>query len=73
MLNSMLNITLEKETDLSSRIILIGYCDNEEGLNGIKNTLSQHIDLNSDNVYFVNIGAVVASHSGPTIVGVATL
>lgn len=72
-LNSMLNITLEKETDLSSRIILIGYCDNEEGLNGIKNTLSQHIDLNSDNVYFVNIGAVVASHSGPTIVGVATL
>lgn len=71
--NSMLNITLEKETDLSNRIILIGYCDNEEGLDGIKNTLSQYVDLNSDNVHFVNIGAIIASHSGPSIVGVATL
>lgn len=71
--NTLLNITLEKEKPLSDRIVLIGYCDNEEGLDGLKNTLSQYIDLNSENVHFVNIGVVVSSHSGPSIVGVATL
>lgn len=71
--SSMMSVTLEKESELKDRIILIGYCDNKKDLEGFKSTLEHHIDLNSENVYFVKIGAGISSHSGPSIVGIGTL
>ena len=71
--NSLMDVTLEKGKDLKDRIIVVGYCDNTSGLEGLKNALSQHVDLNSPNIYFINIGAVVTAHSGPSIVGITTI
>lgn len=70
---SLMNVTLENKKDLKDRLIMVGYCDNLTGLEGLKSILSQHIDLNSSNIYFVNIGAGIASHSGPSIIGIATI
>lgn len=71
--SSMMNLTLEKDTNLEDRIILIGYCDNEVDLEGFKTKLSDYIDLNSNNIHLVKIGAGISSHSGPSIIGIATL
>lgn len=71
--SSMIDVTLEKETELKDRIIIIGYCDNTKDLEGFKSALSNHVDLNLENIHIVNIGAGVSSHSGPSIIGIATL
>lgn len=71
--STMMDITLKKKIDLKNRIIIVGYCDNETGLEGLKSILNQSIDLNSENIHFVNIGAGIASHAGPSIVALATL
>lgn len=71
--SSMIDFTLKKKTALKDRIILIGYCDNTKDLEGFKTALSNHVDLNLENIHTVKIGAGVSSHSGPSIIGIATL
>lgn len=71
--SSMIDFTLKKKTALKDRIILIGYCDNTKDLEGFKTVLANHVDLNLENIYTVKIGAGVSSHSGPSIIGIATL
>ena len=71
--SSMIDFTLKKKTALKDRIILIGYCDNTKDLEGFKSALSNYVDLNLENIHTVKIGAGVSSHSGPSIIGIATL
>ena len=71
--SSMIDFTLKKKTALKDRIILIGYCDNIKDLEGFKTALSNYVDLNLENIHTVKIGAGVSSHSGPSIIGIATL
>lgn len=71
--SSMIDFTLKKKTALKDRIILIGYCDNTKDLEGFKTALSNYVDLNLENIHTVKIGAGVSSHSGPSIIGIATL
>ena len=57
--------------DLSNRTIIIGAGDNEEDLNILKDALLKEATVKY--VYFVNIGCVVCSHSGPGIVGISCM
>ena len=57
--------------DLSNRTIIIGAGDNEEDLNILKDALLKEATVKD--VYFVNIGCVVCSHSGPGIVGISCM
>lgn len=56
---------------LSSKIVFIGYCDNEESAIEVENRIKNI--ANHDNVYRLKIGAGVSTHSGPSIIGVASI
>ena len=55
--------------DLKSRTIIIGCGDNIEDLEIMKESLEKEAEIS--NVYFVNIGCVVCSHSGPGVMGIS--
>ena len=55
--------------DLKNRTIIIGCGDNTEDLEIMKESLEKEADIN--NVYFVNIGCVICSHSGPGVMGIS--
>lgn len=55
--------------DLKDKTIIIGCGDNKSDLDIMKDLLLK--DTIVDNLYFVNIGCVVCSHSGPGIVGIS--
>lgn len=71
--SSLIDVTVKSKENIDNSIILIGYCDNEKDLEGFKATLSKTINLNSDNIYLVKIGAGISSHSGPSIIGIGIL
>ncbi len=55
--------------DLKNRTIIIGCGDNTEDLEIMKESLEKEADIS--NVYFVNIGCVICSHSGPGVMGIS--
>ena len=57
--------------DLKSRTIIIGCGDNIEDLEIMKESLEKEAEIS--NVYFVNIGCVVCSHSCPGVMGISCI
>ena len=57
--------------DLKNRTIIIGCGDNTEDLEIIKEVLEKEAEIS--NVYFVNIGCVICSHSGPGVMGISCI
>ena len=57
--------------DLKSITIIIGCGDNIEDLEIMKESLEKEAEIS--NVYFVNIGCVVCSHSGPGVMGISCI
>ena len=57
--------------DLKSRTIIIGCGDNIKDLEIMKESLEKEAEIS--NVYFVNIGCVVCSHSGPGVMGISCI
>lgn len=59
------------EKDLKDKTIIIGCGDNQEDLEIMKEALEKEVDI--DNIYFVNIGCVICSHSGPGVMGISCM
>ena len=57
--------------DLKDKTIIIGCGDNTEDLEIMKEALEKEAEI--ENIYFVNIGCVVCSHSGPGILGISCM
>ena len=57
--------------NLKDNTIIIGCGDNEEDFEIMKNALEKEAEVK--NIYFVNIGCVVCSHSGPGIIGISCM
>ena len=57
--------------NLKDNTIIIGCGDNEEDFEIMKNALEKEAEVK--NIYFVNIGCVVCSHSGPGIIGISCI
>ena len=68
LVNSLVN---KYGNDLSNRTIIIGAGDNEDDFNLLKEALLKEATVKE--LYFVNIGCVVCSHSGPGIVGISCM
>lgn len=68
--NSLIKIN-NYDGNLADKLVFIGYCDNEESAIEIENKIKEI--TNPDNVYKVKIGAGVSTHSGPSIIGVASI
>ena len=69
---SLVNSLIEKYgDDLTDRIIFLGCGDNKEDLETLRETLLKHAKVK--NVYDVNIGCVICSHSGPGVIGISCM
>ena len=69
---SLVNSLIEKYgDDLTDRTIFLGYGDNKEDLETLRETLLKHAKVK--NVYDVNIGCVICSHSGPGVIGISCM
>lgn len=70
--SALVKIIIDKfGKDLKSRTIIIGCGDNDKDLEIIKETLQSQTIV--ENIYFVNIGCVICSHSGPGVMGISCL
>ena len=69
---NLVNCLVEKYgNDLSDKTIFLGYTDNDEDLETLKKTLLNN--TNAKNIYNVNIGCVICSHSGPGVIGISCI
>lgn len=68
--NSLVKIN-NSDNNLENKLVFIGYCDNEKNAIEIESKIKEI--ANPDNVYKVKIGAGVSTHSGPSIIGVASI
>ena len=69
---NLVNCLVEKYgNDLSDKTIFLGYTDNNEDLETLKKTLLNN--TNAKNIYNVNIGCVICSHSGPGVIGISCM
>ncbi|WP_343347485.1 DegV family protein [Terrisporobacter petrolearius] len=57
--------------DLKDKTIILGCGDNEDDLGVMKEALEKEGEV--ENIYFVNIGCVVCSHSGPGVMGISCM
>lgn len=57
--------------DLKDKTIIIGCGDNQEDLEIMKSALEKESQVK--NIYFVNIGCVICSHSGPGVMGISCM
>lgn len=57
--------------DLKDKTIILGCGDNEEDLGVMKEALEKEGEVK--NIYFVNIGCVICSHSGPGVMGISCM
>ena len=57
--------------DLKDKTIIVGCGDNMEDLEIIKEALEKEAEVK--NTYFVNIGCIVCSHSGPGVLGISCM
>lgn len=71
-INNFYNEIINKYgNDLSDRTIIVGYSDIEEDLESMKKIILEKI--NPKDIYFVNIGCLICSHSGPGVFGVSCI
>ena len=69
---SLVNSLIEKYgDDLTDKTIFLGYGDNKGDLETLRETLLKHAKVK--NVYDVNIGCVICSHSGPGVIGISCM
>ena len=69
---SLVNSLIEKYgDDLTDKTIFLGYGDNKGDLETLRETLLKHAKVK--NVYDVNIGCVICSHSGPGVIGISCI
>ena len=69
---NLVNSIVEKYGyDLTERTIFLGYGDNKDDLEILKETLLSQAKVK--NVYTVNIGCVICSHSGPGVIGISCI
>lgn len=57
--------------DLKDKTIILGFGDNEDDLGVMKEALEKEGEVK--NIYFVNIGCVICSHSGPGVMGISCM
>ncbi|UPA31348.1 DegV family protein [Terrisporobacter glycolicus] len=57
--------------DLKDKTIILGCGDNEDDLGVMKEALEKEGKVK--NIYFVNIGCVICSHSGPGVMGISCM
>ena len=57
--------------DLREKTIIIGRGDNQEDLEIMKEALEKEAEVK--NIYYVNIGCVICSHSGPGVMGISCM
>ncbi|WP_419725177.1 DegV family protein [Terrisporobacter petrolearius] len=57
--------------DLKDKTIILGCGDNEDDLKIMKEALEKEGHV--ENIYFVNIGCVICSHSGPGVMGISCM
>ncbi len=57
--------------DLKDKTIIIGCGDNQEDLEIMRSALEKESQVK--NIYFVNIGCVICSHSGPGVMGISCM
>ena len=57
--------------DLKEKTIIIGCGDNQEDLEIMKEALEKEAEVK--NIYYVNIGCVICSHSGPGVMGISCM
>lgn len=57
--------------DLKDKTIILGCGDNEDDLGIMKEALEKEGEVK--NIYFVNIGCVICSHSGPGVMGISCM
>ena len=57
--------------DLENKTVILGFGDNEEDLETLKNRLLEEYKIK--NLYSVNIGCGICSHSGPGVLGIACI
>lgn len=69
---SLVNGIIERYNgDLENRIIIIGCGDNDEDLENLKNLIVEKCKFKE--LYFVNIGCAICSHSGPGVLGISCI
>ena len=69
---NLVNSIVEKYgDDLTNKTIILGCGDNTNDLETLRETLLKHAKVK--NVYDVNIGCVICSHSGPGVVGISCI
>ena len=67
---NLVNSIVEKYgNDLSEKTIFLGYGDNENDLVTLRETLLNNTKVKD--VYTLNIGCIICSHSGPGVIGIA--
>jgi len=57
--------------DLKDKTIILGCGDNKDDLKIMKEALEKEGEV--ENIYFVNIGCVICSHSGPGVMGISCM
>lgn len=57
--------------DLKDKTIILGRGDNEDDLAIMKEALEKEAEVK--NIYFVNIGCVICSHSGPGVIAISCM
>lgn len=68
--NNLVNSLIEKYgEDLSEKTIFLGYGDNKDDLDTLKESLLNN--TKAKNIYTLNIGCVICSHSGPGVIGIS--
>lgn len=68
--NNLVNSLIEKYgEDLSDKTIFLGYGDNKDDLDTLKESLLNN--TKAKNIYTLNIGCVICSHSGPGVIGIS--
>ncbi|MGL6107071.1 DegV family protein [Romboutsia sp.] len=69
--NTLMKHTKELIETFDDKIIILACCDNESCVEQLKEAILE--DASPKGIYKVNIGACISSHSGPSIVGIATI
>lgn len=69
--STLMKHTKELAKSFDGKIVILGCCDNKEYVEQLKQSILD--ESKPEYIYTVNIGACISSHSGPSIVGIATI
>lgn len=71
MVSTLVKCTNELIDSIEDKIVILACCDNKDELEQLK---AKVLELGTPKaIYVANIGACISSHSGPSIVGIATI